>query len=171
MREIDHLIIHCAATPPTSDIGASDIDRWHRARGWWGCGYHYVIRRNGKIESAENGDRCRPLERAGAHVGDCGPGWNKRTIGICLVGGVDENNQPEDNFTDEQWKSLEEVVLTLLERYPSIHTIGGHRDLIAKTGASPKACPSFDVGVWWREQVAPKHPESERYQRVQLLPG
>lgn len=164
-REVDHIIIHCAATGPKADIGAADIDRWHRARGWWGCGYHYVIRRDGTIESEENGNRCRPLSRSGAHVGDCGPGWNKRSIGVCLVGGVNSEGKAEDNFTDAQWKSLEEIVLTLLERFPSITTIGGHRDLIALTGASPKDCPSFDVKDWWNT-VREKY---ERYRETKLL--
>jgi N-acetyl-anhydromuramyl-L-alanine amidase AmpD len=168
MREIDHIIIHCSATSPDHDIGAVDIDRWHRAKGWWGCGYHYVIRRDGQIESQANGNRCRPLTKPGAHVGDCGPGWNKRSIGVCVVGGVNEENKPEDNFTDAQWKSLEEVVLTLLEEFPEVHTIGGHRDLIAKTGASPKACPSFEVADWWAEVVT-KYPESQRFNTVSLL--
>jgi len=147
MREIDHIVVHCAATPPTSDIGAADIDRWHRARGWLGNGYHYVIRRNGKIESHEKGDRCRPLDKPGAHVGDCGPGWNKRSIGICLVGGVDENQNPEDNFTDEQLDSLKVLVEYLRRLFPDTK-IMGHRDLIKMSGASPKDCPSFEVSDW-----------------------
>lgn len=158
MREVDHLIIHCSATAPTSDIGAADIDRWHREKGWWGCGYHVVIRRDGTIETAEKGHRCRPLEKAGAHVGDCGRGWNKRSIGVCMVGGIDKEGKAEDNFTEAQWKSLEEVVLTYLERFSSIATIGGHRDLIAITGAPPKACPSFSVREWW-ESVRDQYPE------------
>ena len=115
-REIDTLIIHTAATKATADIGAVDIDKWHRARGWLGCGYHFVIRRNGTVESDEKGHRCRPLAQAGAHVGDCGPGWNKRSIGICLAGGLDANGKAQDNYTPEQWKALEELVLSLLER-------------------------------------------------------
>lgn len=162
-REIDHLIIHCAATPPTADIGAIDIDKWHRQRGWWGCGYHFVIRRNGDLESEANGDRCRPLSRAGAHVGDCGPGWNKRSVGICMVGGVNAKGQPEENFTPEQWSTLEELICNLTHDYPGC-TIMGHRDLIKLTGAPPKACPSFDVASWleslkgrdWYDRVAKK---------------
>lgn len=164
-RYIDHIIIHCAATPPTSDIGAAEIDKWHRARGWWGCGYHYIIRRDGTIESEEKGNRCRPLTRAGAHVGDCGRGWNSRSIGVCMVGGVDSDNVPEDNFTEAQWKSLEEVVLTLLERFSSITTIGGHRDLIELTGASPKACPSFEVSDWWNRVKT----QYETYDHIRLI--
>lgn len=147
MREIDHLIIHGSATKPSQNIGAAEIDRWHRARGWWGNGYHFVIRRSGLIESHANGSRCRPLDQAGAHVGDCGPGWNKRSIGICLVGGVDEQNRPEDNFTPEQYASLKDLVEFLVRSYPGIKVMG-HRDLIKLTGAPPKDCPCFEVSDW-----------------------
>ena len=168
-RFIDHLIIHCAATRPNQDIGAEDIDNWHRGRGWWGNGYHYVIRRNGNLESDALGHRCRPLSRAGAHVGDCGAGWNGRSIAICLAGGVDTNGRAENNFTESQFKTLEEAVLTILDENPSITTIGGHRDLIRVTGASPKDCPSFSVGDWWTNEVLPKYPDNERFQSVKLI--
>jgi len=144
MRTIDHIIVHCAATRASQDISATDIDQWHRAKGWFGNGYHYVIKRDGTIESSASGARCRPLEKAGAHVGDCGSGWNGRSIGICMAGGVDDDLKPEDNFTDEQYTSLE-IILRYLKRVFRDCKIMGHRDLIAQTNASPKACPSFDV--------------------------
>lgn len=162
-RNIDHIIIHCSATKATQDITATDIDRWHRERGWWGCGYHVVIPRDGRIQTYENGDRCRPLDRAGAHVGDCGPGWNSRALAVCMVGGINDKGKPENNFTEPQWKALGEVVLTLLERFPAIKTIGGHRDLIRKTKAPAKACPSFDVKTWWKEEMAEKFPTYDSY--------
>ena len=40
----DTIIIHCSATRAGQDITAADIDCWHRARGFWSIGYHYVIR-------------------------------------------------------------------------------------------------------------------------------
>lgn len=147
MRDVDHLIIHCAATRPDQDIGASDIDKWHRAQGWLGNGYHFVIRRCGLIESEASGHRCRPLEKAGAHVGDCGPGWNKRSIGVCMAGGVDDKGRAEDNFTKEQYASLRWLVSMLTDTRPGLKVMG-HRDLIKQTGASPKDCPSFDVASW-----------------------
>ena len=30
----EYIMIHCAATRADMDIGAADIDRWHRQRGW-----------------------------------------------------------------------------------------------------------------------------------------
>ena len=61
-RTYETIILHCGATPPSMDIGAHVIDKWHRARGWAQCGYHYVIRRNGKI------DRGRHISIRGAHA-------------------------------------------------------------------------------------------------------
>jgi acyl-CoA synthetase (AMP-forming)/AMP-acid ligase II len=52
MREINRNILHMAYTPPSADIGAAEIDRWHKDRGWSGIGYHFVIRRSGENISA-----------------------------------------------------------------------------------------------------------------------
>ena len=32
--ETKYIVIHCSQTRPSQDIGAKDIDRWHRERGW-----------------------------------------------------------------------------------------------------------------------------------------
>lgn len=149
LPNVDHIIIHCSATAPKQDFNSVDIDRWHRKRGWFGNGYHFVIPRNTGIEEAATGHRCRPLFRAGAHVGDCGVGWNARSIGICLVGGVDLQGRPDNNFTVSQWQHLEALVPELIRQYPGITTVLGHRDLIRLTNAPPKDCPSFDVENWW----------------------
>ena len=146
MREVDHIIIHCSATLPKPSLNASDIDRWHRHNGWLGNGYHVVLPTDGRIEVETNGDRCRPLDKSGAHVGDCGPGWNKRSIGICLIGGIDEDGEPDFNYTPAQLHALHTIVEALLVLYPKAKVMG-HRDLIEQTGASPKACPCFDVAT------------------------
>src|SRR5437762_1245841 len=62
--------------------GASLFDRWHRAKGWDGVGYDFVIGNgtdtaDGAIETTF---RWRE-QRDGAHV----KGWNEMAIGICLV--------------------------------------------------------------------------------------
>lgn len=144
MREIDHIIIHCAATKANQKVDAVIIDGWHRARGWFGNGYHYIITREGHLESQASGQRCRPLAKAGAHIGDCGTGWNGRSIGICLAGGIDAKGNAEDNFTPEQYNTLTNLLALLKLTFPAA-AIKGHRDLIEETGASPKDCPSFSV--------------------------
>jgi hypothetical protein len=50
MREIEHIVVHCADTYADMNIGVEQIRKWHLKRGWNDVGYHYVIRRNGQIE-------------------------------------------------------------------------------------------------------------------------
>ena len=85
----DAIIIHCSATRAEQDITAADIESWHRARGFWTIGYHYVIRLDGTIEPG------RDVTLDGAHC----MGWNKRAIGICYVGGLDKDGRPADTRT------------------------------------------------------------------------
>ena len=147
----DHIIVHCSATEQDKDFGASDIDRWHRAKGWLGNGYHYVIKLDGTVESKANGARCRPVDKPGAHVGDCGPGWNRRSIGICLIGGLAPNTrEPSENYTPEQFASLYELIGGLQAEFNvEDDNVLGHRDLIEQTGASPKSCPCFSIREWY----------------------
>ena len=134
MRTINKLIIHCSATPETMDIGAKEINRWHKQRGWRGIGYHYVIRRNGELEPG------RQVSQAGAHA----RGYNKKSIGICLIGGVDsQTKKPENNFTKEQFGALLQVIKCLRNVFVDVKILG-HRDLPHVN----KACPCFDVRDW-----------------------
>lgn len=133
MRRIEKIIIHCSATPPHMDIGVSEIDAWHKQRGFKGCGYHYVIRKNGEIQ------RGREDAEIGAHV----KGYNAKSIGICLVGGLDKNNKAKDTRTKEQTESLKALVFRLLSTYEGAEVLG-HRDLNKN-----KECPCFDVKEWF----------------------
>jgi len=145
----DFIVVHCAATPPSADIGAAEIDGWHKAKGWRGIGYHYVIRRNGEVEPG------RPEGEHGAHE----PAVNARSVAVCLVGGVRQvedrdgkedidgprwDFEPENNFTEEQFASLRRLLGELKARYSSAQILG-HRDI----PGVKKACPSFDVRAWW----------------------
>lgn len=129
----DYIIIHCSATRPSQDIGFEEINNWHRARGWLGCGYHFIIRRNGKIEDG------RPTTDVGAHC----KGQNHNSIGICMVGGMDEDmGAATDNYTGEQWESLKVLVEELHKNYPDAK-IRGHYHF-----NPDKQCPAFDVDDW-----------------------
>lgn len=135
IKSVDLIVVHCSATRATDDIGAEDIDRWHKQRGWFRIGYHYVIRRDGTVEKG------RPDDQPGAHA----RGYNHVSLGICMAGGVAANGKtPENNFTPAQFKSLEDLVKRLLNEHPHALPIG-HGQL---PGVA-KACPSFDVREWW----------------------
>ena len=90
-------------------------------------GYHFVIRRDGKVELG------RPLSQTGAHV----KGHNKSNIGVCMIGGCNTKQQPDDNFTFSQRKALFGLVAALQEQFSiSDEAVKGHKDW----GAN-KACP------------------------------
>ena len=133
-REVTNLIvIHCAATKPSMDIGLREIRQWHVQQGWLDVGYHYIIRRDGTVETG------RPHDVVGSHV----KGHNFESVGICMVGGIDDAGEPQDNFTGTQWVALKALVHEVSTNlYPSAHVVG-HRDL-----DSGKACPSFNVAAW-----------------------
>lgn len=134
--KVEFIVVHCSATNPMHDIGVVEIDSWHRKRGFKKVGYHYVIRRSGAIDTG------RKEREPGAHV----QGYNSRSIGICVVGGVNSANEPEDNYTPAQYDSLSRLVEQLTSRYPDAEVLG-HRDF---PGVN-KACPCFDVREWWKE--------------------
>ena len=137
-EKTDFIAIHCSATSSKQNIGAKDIDKWHRAKGWACIGYHYVIRRDGTVEEG------REEAVVGAHV----QGWNEVSLGICMVGGVnaDDIKKAENNFTKEQFDSLKQLLVDLKTRYPKAK-IQGHRDF----PNVKKACPSFDVAAWLKQ--------------------
>lgn len=146
IKAVDYLVVHCSATPSTMDIGAEEIRRWHRQKGWLDIGYHYVIRRDGTVETG------RPETRPGAHA----RGYNERSLGVCLVGGVEADGKtPEANYTDDQMTALA-VLLDLLEQSHEGAEVVGHRDL---PGVS-KACPCFDAPGWYYG-VGVRAPEDE----------
>lgn len=99
-------------------------------KGWSDIAYHFVVRRDGLLELG------RDINRMGAHV----KGFNRGSIGVCLVGGVDEQLKPDDNYTDNQWLTLWHTLQFLKMDYPDA-SITGHNDHTLM-----KACPCFDVG-------------------------
>lgn len=132
MRKIDLIVVHCSATYPDMNIGAVEIDKWHKERGWSGIGYHYVVKRDGTIEEG------RPVEKIGAHA----HGFNSHSIGVCWVGGLDEDvaDSASDNRTEEQRMSMLNLLGGLKSLYPDAEIVG-HRDLPRVT----KSCPCFDA--------------------------
>ena len=129
MRDINQIIVHCSATRPSMDIGSETIKKWHTIdNGWSDIGYHHVIRRDGTL------DKGRDEEIAGAHA----RGHNGNSIGVCLVGGINDAGEPDANFTLQQYLQLDNLITAIKQRH-NITSVIGHRDV------SDKACPSFDV--------------------------
>lgn len=149
MKTIDAIIIHCSATHIGQDLRAKDIDRMHRIRGFNQIGYNFVINLDGTVENG------RSLSIDGAHCntkGFSGLSYNKHSIGICYIGGMNINGKPADTRTEAQKNALRELVAKLCKEYPIIELLG-HRDTspdlndndIVEPSEWIKMCPCFEV--------------------------
>lgn len=147
MRKIDSIIVHCSATKAGLDFSAADIDRWHRERGFNDIGYHYIVCLDGKIEKG------RDILLMGAHC----KGWNERSIGICYIGGLDENGLPADTRTNAQKRVLYQLIMDLQKEYGILQVLG-HRDTspdlngdgVVEPYEYVKSCPCFNVKEFMR---------------------
>lgn len=132
VKSPERVILHCSATPDFSDsnekydlFGASDIDDWHRQRGFDEIGYHWVIRRTGIIESGRD-----ELE-LGAHT----MGHNTGSIGVCFIGMKDP--------TEIQVIALLILYSRIRRKYGIDYTNWfGHNEFNAR-----KSCPGISMNV------------------------
>lgn len=142
-----HIVVHCSATRPSADIGADRIREWHVAKGWADIGYHFVIRRSGKIEVG------RDLQDVGAHVA----GWNSQSVGVCMAGGLYEDGRSVVDdltgaYTPAQIAATRLLLRVVRNIYPNA-VIVGHRDLSPDRDGDGKieqhewlkTCPGFDA--------------------------
>jgi len=146
-RVITDIIIHCTASQPCADLSADDIRRMHKAQGWSDIGYHYVVRLDGTVEEG------RDVDIIGAHVS----GFNKHSIGVVYVGGMDMQGRPKDTRTENQKNALLLLMMDLRKLYPNAR-IRGHRDFSPDKNGNGviepiewiKQCPCFDAEAEFR---------------------
>ena len=124
------IVIHHAGFPDgDKDSSAEEIHKFHQeVNGWAGIGYHYVIRKDGRIEQGR-----KPLA-VGAHAYQ----HNKNSVGICVAGNFDLVKVPS-----VQLDSLKLLTAWLCQRYKldpmQRGVIVGHRDL------NDTACPGNNL--------------------------
>lgn len=128
MRTLKKIIIHCSDSDDSLDIGRKEIDEWHRQRGFLSesgisIGYHYVVRRNGRIEIG------RPISEVGAHC----KGHNSDSIGVCWIG----RKAPDNKQKTELFKLVKSLMVTY--NIP-VDKVFGHYEF-----DSGKTCPNLDM--------------------------
>lgn len=149
------LVVHTVGV--RGDTSAASIRRFHMApkpngNGWKDIGYHYVIRKDGKVEAG------RALDRPGAHLEGANDAW-----GVCISG--DGDSEP---WTPAQWASFLDLAVSICaaQGWSAEHVIG-HREGPAKLGAKPtsKRCPGRLVDMAAvRAKVASRLAESNQRQ-------
>jgi len=115
------------------DTSAASIRKFHMApkptgNGWRDIGYHFVIRKNGRLELG------RPLDQAGAHLEGANDTW-----GVCISG--DGDSEP---WTPDQLEAFLDLAEILCRQQGwGADRVVGHREGPAKFGGAPttKRCP------------------------------
>lgn len=157
-------MVHTAATIKGMNFKVSDIRQWHVVdNGWSDIGYNYVIEEDGNLEKG------RELEYVPAHAGGK---FNARSIGICLVGGINENQKAEANYSPQQYITLRRLLEALPVTIPSVKYLCGHRDLsddadgdgIIEHWEWKKECPCFDAWDWFTSDAMPAGPPHISYE-------
>lgn len=142
-KKTELIFVHCTATPEGKEFHVKDIDKMHRARGFNGIGYHYIIALDGTVEPG------RPEDTVGAHV----QGYNSNSVGISYIGGVAKDGKTaKDTRTPEQKAAMRKLLTELKHRYPGARILG-HRDISPDKNHNGrvdpferiKECPCFDA--------------------------
>ena len=120
-----------------------DIHNWHLSNGWSGCGYHFLVRKDGSVW------RGRPETAMGAHTLGC----NDSSIGICAEGAYNTESMPE-----AQKKAIIELGIYLKDKY-SITKVYGHKNL------NSTDCPGRNYPL---EEIKKSILEKQKLYRVQV---
>lgn len=112
----EYIIIHHAAL----NGSVENIHSSHTKQGWSGIGYHFYVRKDGKIYKG------RPIDTIGAHT----TGQNIRALGVCFEG----NYETDSAMPAAQLKAGQELIAYLKTIYPKAQ-VKRHKDFNAT------ACP------------------------------
>ena len=63
MRKINLIVLHCSATRETMEYTPEQLERDHKARGFFSAGYNYYIRRSGEVVPMRRRSRFRHMRK------------------------------------------------------------------------------------------------------------
>jgi hypothetical protein len=136
LSQVVKLVIHHTVTDPTGKTPrqqAEFVAQLHKARGWAGIGYHFIVANDGTV----------------LYVGDIGTGRanvmgnNEKVIGISLIGDFTKTLP-----TAHQILATNRLCNYFMTQYPALVNINtwddvwGHKDCVAWAGSEPTTCPS-----------------------------
>ena len=133
-NKTDEIILHHAEA---SHASVEEVNRWHLERGWTGIGYHFYIRKDGRIY------RGRPEWATGAHA----QGHNSRAVGICCEGSYMTETMPKAQFD-----ALAALVREEMAKYPGAKVLR-HKDV------NSTDCPG--VNYPWKALLAALSPKKK----------
>ena len=108
-QETKYIIFHHAKA---SKCSLEDIHKWHLQNGWIGCGYNFLIRKDGTVYEG------RPIWAEGAHT----IGYNHNSLGVCF-----EGDFMTEQMTDAQVNAGIDLLRDCRIQYPALQG-GRHKD-------------------------------------------
>lgn len=137
------LVVHTVGVK--GDASVASIRKFHvtkddprtavkEGNGWRDIGYHFVIRKDGRVELG------RPLDQAGAHLEGANDTW-----GVCIAGDGDS-----ELWTPAQLEAFLDLAEVLCKQQGwGADRVVGHREGPAKFSARPtsKRCPGRLVNM------------------------
>lgn len=139
-RAVSELIVHATETYTNANIGSEEIHLRHKEAGHGkGIQYHYVIRRDGRLQRGMPLDETGDASNVRGHAKNC--------IDVALVGGVNvpsNSDNPLENlsaqsFTQAQMKTLEAIIESFYIHQPGGQVFGHNAIDLANED------PYFDV--------------------------
>lgn len=141
-NQLKYLVIHHTVTK--HEATPQDIALLHKARGWAGIGYHFVITKDGVVHYV--GD----ISTARANVLN----KNEQVIGITMVGDFTKHLP-----SDDQIKSAHELCKFFLFETPSLPTLKSWEQLVGHKDLQATACP----GTSWPDDMRQRIIEGRVY--------
>lgn len=139
IRDVSEVVIHATETYTNANIGSEEIHLYHNEKGFDGIQYHYVIRRDGRLQRGRPPDKISDASSEKGHSDRC--------LDLVLVGGLNCPSGTENpldfrsvqSFTREQMATLEAFLEAFYRRYPG-GQVFGHNDILESVED-----PYFDV--------------------------
>lgn len=134
--QLEGLVIHHSVTK--HEATAEDVALLHKARGWGGIGYHFVIEKSGLVKYV--GD----ISTARAHVLN----KNEKFLGICLIGDFTKHLP-----SDAQIESAHDLCKFFWTETPSLPTLTGWHQLSGHKDHQSTACPGSSYPNDMRQRI------------------
>lgn len=123
-RPISELVVHATETYTNANIGAEEIHARHNEAGHDGIQYHYVIRRDGRLQRGVPLDNQTVASDINGHAANC--------IDVVLVGGINVPTEADNpllnrsfqSFTQAQMKTLEALLEVFYQHQPGGQVFG-----------------------------------------------
>ena len=145
----DEIILHHAEA---SRASVEEVNRWHLERGWTGIGYHFYVRKDGKVY------RGRPEWAVGAHA----QGHNSRAVGICCEGSYMTETMPRAQFD-----ALVGLVREEMAKYPGAKVLR-HKD-VNETDCPGVNFPWAEVQQFAEPEKSAKKEDDEVVEQKKVL--